>query len=294
MDQQTRRLDELERAFREICALVSSVDGAFPKPGELVQQIRSRLEELENLRLDLWEARYENSRNLASRQIDELISGSSRKEEPAPDVVIERRSPSTGAPLFCLLMAVDPPAVGSEDPTLYHFLLVQAAQRILLTTRSGDLLLRYREEGFLLISDSQFLHQAKGHAARLSQAVGGEPVSMGDRDLGLSLTISVVRYEQSIGGANECIRLAWQALRKAQADRPGQNCSLPVGCGLGRLQPEAEDVRELILPTSYRTQNRARTGHGVTLAPSERSPRRSTPSADGPTWAQRRCPAFAG
>ncbi len=160
------------------------------------------------------------SRSLAEQQIDNALD-----ERPSRIDVVARvddavqRSGRLGMPLNCLMIGIDDAMrLRSELGSVsYDFMQVQLAQRLQLTLRRGDVVMRYGDGEFVLLTDAKTAVDARSHAERLIREVCAEPLELGNRRREVGVSIAVLAYDSAIGGAHEFLRRAKGTLLEAQA-----------------------------------------------------------------------------
>ncbi len=212
-----RRIQEIEQNLATIAALLQAEDA---DPDSLLEELAARLAQVESMRSEQQSTIDQLSRSLAEQQIDNALD-----ERPSrTDVVVRvdeavRRSDRLGTPLNCLMIGIDD-AMGlrSEVGSIsYDFMQVQIAQRLQLTLRSGDVVMRYGDGEFVLITDAKTVVNARSHAERLIREVCNAPLELGERRRKIGISIAVLAYDQALGSAHELLRRAKGTLLEAQA-----------------------------------------------------------------------------
>lgn len=214
-----RRIGELEQHLETFATLLQADGANVDDPATLLSDLAERLASFEKVRQEQQGTIDQLSHSLAMQQVDDTLDDAQSRR----NVVVRlgesvRRSERFGVPLFCLMIGIDHPQTlrAVHGAVSYGFLLVQIAQRLRLTLRQNDVMMRYDEEGFVLIPEAKSLVQVRSLAERLIKTICGEPLEMGSQQLEPSISISMLQYQPEIGGANELIRLAHQTLTEAQ------------------------------------------------------------------------------
>ncbi len=223
-----RRIKDVEQNLATIAALLQAEDN---DPDALLEELASRLAQVESVRSEQQGTIDRLSRSLAEQQIDNALD----KRPSRTDVVVEvddavQRCRRLGTPLICLMIGVDDASrlrsvLGSVS---YDFMQVQIAHRLQLALRSGDMVMRYGDGEFVLVTDAKTVADARSHAERLIRDVCAEPLELGDRRLKIGVSIAVLAYDQDtadthdVADAHELLRRAKGALLEAQARGPRQ------------------------------------------------------------------------
>ncbi len=213
-----RRIKEVESHLATIAALLQAEQGT--DPSDLLAQLAGRLAEVETVRSEQQSTIDRLSRSLAKQQIDNALERRHSRGD-----VVERvdekvqRCHRLGTPLICLMIGIDgPKRLRSELGSIsYDFMQVQIAHRLQLTLRRKDVVMRYGDGEFVLISDAKTVAEARSHAERLLRQVCAEQLELGNQSLQISVSIAILDYEPSFGGAHEFLRRARGALFQAQA-----------------------------------------------------------------------------
>ncbi len=227
-----RRLSELEQNLATIAALLETEQKtATEDPGALFDELAKRLVQVDRARFQHQGTIEELSRNLAVKQVDEALDDARSRRDVAQRIdEAVQRSRRLGVPLISLMIGIDGQQTLCEEhgSVAFDFILVQIAQRLHLTLRSGDSVMRYGEGQFLLITDAKSEAHARSHAERLQRDVCAQPFPVAGQQISISLSVAILQYRDEISGAPELIRLAKRGLREAQAkgERQIQVCSL--------------------------------------------------------------------
>ncbi len=218
-----RRIKDVEQNLATIATLLQAEDN---DPDALLEELATRLTQVESVRSEQQGTIDRLSRSLAEQQIDNALD----KRESRTDVVVQvddavQRCHRLGRPLICLMIGIDD-ATGlrSELGSIsYDFMQVQIAHRLQLTLRRGDVVMRYGDGEFVLITDAKTVACARSHAERLIREVCAASLELGDRSLEIGVSIAVLAYEHDAGdaraasGAHELLRRAKGTLLEAQA-----------------------------------------------------------------------------
>ncbi len=214
-----RRIDELEQHLETFAAMLQADGASVRDPEALLRELVERLAGFEKLRQEQQGTIAQLSHSLAMQQVDDTLDDAhSRRNVVERMGEAVRRSQRFGVPLFCVMIGIDAPLTlrAVHGPVSYGFLLVQIAQRLRLTLRQNDVMMRYDDEGFLLIPEAKSMVQVRSLAERLIKTICGEPLEMGSQQIEPSISLALVQYQPEIGGANELIRLARQTLVETQ------------------------------------------------------------------------------
>ncbi len=213
------RIGELEQHLETFATLLQADDTSVRDPENLLSELAERLAGFEKVRQEQQGTIDQLSHSLAMQQVDDTLDDAQSRRNVVQRLGESvRRSQRFGVPLFCVMIGIDHPQTlrAVHGPVSYGFLLVQIAQRLRLTLRQNDIMMRYDEEGFVLIPEAKSLVQVRSLAERLIKTIGGEPLEMGSQQLEPSISISMLQYQSEVGGANALIRLARQTLVEAQ------------------------------------------------------------------------------
>ncbi len=212
-----QRIKEIEQSLATISALVQAEDS---KPDSLLEELATRLTQFEAIRSEQQGTIDRLSRSLAEQQIDKALE----KRPLRTDVVARvdeavQRCRRLGTPLNCLMIGIDKALeLRSELGSMsYDFMQVQIAQRLQLTLRSSDMVMRYGDGEFVLITDAKTVVSARSHAERLIREVCATPLKLGDHSREVGVSIAILAYDPEIGGAHELLRRAKGALLEVQA-----------------------------------------------------------------------------
>lgn len=218
-----RRVGDLEQSLGTIATLLEAEEAtAREDPGGLLEEVARRLMQVESARSSPQgrEAYEELSRSLAVQQVDDTLDNAKSRRDAAQRVdEAVQRARRLGLPLLCLMIGIDEPhSLRREHGSVaFDFMLVRIAQRLQLTLRQKDVVMRYGEGEFLLISDAKTAAAARSHAKRLMRTVCAEPLQMGSREVEVSLSIAVVPLDEEMDGAPDLIRRARHGLLEAQS-----------------------------------------------------------------------------
>ena len=234
-----RRVAELEQHLETIAALIEA-EHETAHPDALLEKLAVRLMQADGVRAEQQSVIDRLSRNLAMQQVDDALDDAQSRRNVVRRVeeALQRAS-RLGTPLICLMMGVDHPlALAQEHGSVsFDFMLVQVAQRLQLALRHGDLVMRYGDGEFLLISDAGSTDQAESHAARLVRAVCAQPLTIAGSQVEIGLSVGILSYDGQTGNAQEFIRQARGCLLEAQA-RGEQQIQLNIA-GAPRATPVA-------------------------------------------------------
>ena len=244
-----RRIKDIEQNLEAIASLLQTESD---DPDALLEELATRLTQVESVRAEQQSTIDRLSRSLAEQQIDNVLEN----REPRADVVGQvddavQRCRRLGTPLICLMIGIDDTMeLRTELGSLsYDFLQVQIAQRLQLALRRGDVVMRYGDGEFVLISDAKTVACARSHAERLIREVCRAPLELGDRSLELGISIAVLAYDhdsdyaQTVSGTHELLRRAKGTLFEAQARGPRQ---ILVSTGTGPVPvPDSETVTQI-------------------------------------------------
>ncbi len=212
-----QRIKEIEQSLATIGALVQAEDS---NPDSLLEELATRLSQFEAIRSEQQGTIDRLSRSLAEQQIDNALE----KRPLRTDIVARvdeavQRCRRLGTPLNCLMIGIDNALeLRSELGSMsYDFMQVQIAQRLQLTLRSSDMVMRYGDGEFVLITDAKTVVSARSHAERLIREVCTTPLKLGDHSREIGISIAILAYDPDIGSAHELLRRAKGALLEAQA-----------------------------------------------------------------------------
>ncbi len=237
-----RRNGELESHLETIAALLEAEEGAASRdPEALLAQLAERLTRVERTRSRQQGTIDRLSHSLAVQQVDDTLddAGSRRNAVRRVDEAVQRAR-RFDQPLICLMIGIDRTHAlrRKHGSASFDFILVQVAHRLQLSLRCGDVVMRYGDGEFLLISDAKTVEAAESHALRLMRTVCAEPLELGGKKLEVSLSVAVLPYHRDMGDAPEVIRRARHCLLEAQArgtrqilvGRPYAVGTPPPGC----------------------------------------------------------------
>ncbi len=214
-----RRIGDLEQHLETFATLLQADGASVRDPEVLLGELAQRLTSFEKVRQEQQGTIDQLSHSLAMQQVDDTLDDAQSRRNVVQRLGESvRRAQRFGVPLFCVMIGIDHPQTlrAVHGPVSYGFLLVQIAQRLRLTLRQNDVMMRYDEEGFVLIPEAKSLIQVRSLAERLIKTICGEPLEMGSQQLEPSISISMLQYQSDVGGANELIRQARQTLAEAQ------------------------------------------------------------------------------
>ncbi len=213
-----QRIREVEQHLATIALLLEAEQST--EPTELLEELAGRLAQVETVRSEQQDIIDRLSLSLAEQQIDSTLDGTkSRRDAMARIDGAVQRSQRLGIPLICLMIGIDDPQrLRSELGSLsYDFMQVQIAQRLQRTLRHGDVVMRYSDGELVLISGAKTTVEARSHAERLIRKVCAQPLELEGRRQEVRVSISVLAYDDAMGGAHELIRRAKGTLLEAQA-----------------------------------------------------------------------------
>jgi len=209
---QQQRIAELEEKLEGLAELLD--EEAVPEngaQGELIEELRSRLAYFEQLGEEQRDTIQQLSRTLAVQQVDDVLDNAQSRRNALQRVdEALRRAHRAEAPLTCMTIGIDRPEAIREEhgPMLFDYLLVQVAQRLQLALRHRDVLLRYGDETFVLLTDADSADRARSHAERLLHSVCDQPLALGPRRVHPSISIAILPNQPHLTGADEVLHLA--------------------------------------------------------------------------------------
>jgi diguanylate cyclase (GGDEF)-like protein len=209
---QQQRIAELEEKLEGLAELLD--DEAVPEngaQGELIEELRSRLAYFEQLEEEQRDTIQQLSRTLAVQQVDDVLDNAQSRRNALQRVdEALRRAHRSETPLTCMMIGIDRPEAIREEhgPMLYDYLLVQVAQRLQLALRHRDVLLRYGDETFVLLTDADSGDRARSHAERLLHSVCDQPLALGTRQVHPSVSIAILPHQPHLTAADEILHLA--------------------------------------------------------------------------------------
>ena len=212
-----KNLDERDSRFQALATLLETPEG---EPDRLLEAVASRLMAYEKERGEQQSTISRMSHSLAVQQVDDALDDAQSRRNAIQRLddamAYARRFDAT---LACLMISIDDPddLRQAHGSVAYDFLLVQLAQRLKISLRQHDVLLRYDSESFVLISDTQSTAGAHTHASRLIDQVSSEPVHLAGRALRPSISISIVLRHPLMKDAREFIARAQKVLAKGRA-----------------------------------------------------------------------------
>jgi diguanylate cyclase (GGDEF)-like protein len=234
LDQQ-QLIAELEQKIENLAELLDARhQSETVDPGEVLAELESRLAQFEKIREQQQVTINQLSRTLAVQQVDDALDDARSRRNVLQRVEeAVRRSRRSGTPLTCLMIAIDhPQAIRDEHGSvLYDYLLVQVAQRLQVALRHRDVLLRYGDEAFVLLTDAESGERARPHAERLMSSVCDELLDLGPRRIRPSVSIAILHHRPEMSGVGELLRVTMKRLLGAQEEGERQ---IVVG-------PEPED-----------------------------------------------------
>jgi diguanylate cyclase (GGDEF)-like protein len=175
----------------------------------------SRLQEAERSRLHLRRRLAQLSHQLALLEIDDELTGwrsassvLARMEEEV------RRARLYQVPVACLLLSIEDFQEIRQrfDPSFADFVLVQVAHRLKRAIRASDLLARYGECQFVMLSPFTASQGALCLAERLKHAVACEPVQRDPHRLDVRLAVGLAFLGETTQGARDLIAAAGHSL----------------------------------------------------------------------------------
>lgn len=226
------RIGELEQHLEAIAALLHGGRGAGgTDPQALLEELAERLQQFEQLQVRHQETIDQLSRSLAVQQVDDALDDACSRRNVVRRVdQAVRRAQRYSQPLICLMIGLDDASGlrATHGSLTYDYLLVQAAQRLQRTLRRSDVLMRYNDEAFLLMTDAKSIVEGRAIVERLIRVVCGEPIEMGSQRLRLGISAGILHYRPEMGGANELLQHAWKTLGKARRRGPRQIAVAPL------------------------------------------------------------------
>ena len=187
-------------------------------PTAILRQVAGRLSSWEKEKAASQGLITRLSHSLAIQQVDDdLDDAASRRNTLRRLDEAVALAKKADLPLFCLFveLAVDEKLREQSGPIAADYLLVQIAQRLRLNLRHHDILLRYDNTSFVLLTDAGSAQHAFQHAQRLHQAVSHDPVELGAKKLATPIRIGIVGTAGK-KSADEILRTAKDLLRKAK------------------------------------------------------------------------------
>ena len=163
--------------------------------------------------------------SLAGREIDEELTGDRLEERSLAEVRKKiRRSERFGTPLTGLLVGIDEmdrikKVCGSGFAA---FVLVQVAYRLKQALRGDDLLVRFGEHEFLLLSQESSDQAVHSHARRINTAVTSAPLESMGHSIRASISIGAARYRTDMTTTSELLDVVKMALGTAQRRGKGK------------------------------------------------------------------------
>lgn len=214
-----RKVAELEGLFEALATLVAEPGEERPhSPAAILRQVAGRLASWEKERAASRGLINRLSHSLAIQQVDDdLDDAASRRNALRRLDEAVTLATKADLPLFCLFVEMS----GDEElrercgPIAADYLLVQVAQRLRLNLRHHDILLRYDNISFVLLTDADSAQHAYQHAERLHHALSHDPVVLGARQLPVPIRIGIVGTAGK-KGADEVLTTAKDLLRKAK------------------------------------------------------------------------------
>lgn len=221
-----QQIDELEERLETIVSLIASDPASEAmEPAEMLEHLGERLRRFESEHRAQQGTIDQLSHSLAVQQVDDTFDNAQSRRNVLQRVdEVVRRSLQSDAPLTAMMIAIENPEKVRKrhGSVLYDYMLVQVAQRLQLTLRRHDVLMRYGDEAFVLLTCADTAEGARPHAQRLQQAVGATPLELGSQRFDPSLRIAIVAYDSEMHGANDLLRRALRLLMDAKAEERGQ------------------------------------------------------------------------
>lgn len=215
---QQQLIGDLEQKIANLADLLEARRGAVATdPGEVLAELKARLARFEKIREQQQVTINQLSRTLAVQQVDDALDNAQSRrnvlQRVEEAVRHSRRSGNT-----CMMIGIDHPETVREEhgSVLYDYMLVQVAQRLQRALRHRDVLLRYGDEAFVLLTDADRDERARLHAERLVRSVCDEPLELGTQSVEPSVSIAILLYRPQMNGANELIRVTMKRLIAAQ------------------------------------------------------------------------------
>ena len=215
-----QRVEDMEQHFKALAAILETPQGtADLNPTGLLEQVADRLLNFEKQRSRQQGTIDQLSHSLAVQQVDDTFDNAQSRRN-----VLHRLddaltlSRHNGKPLTCLLAAIDEPEDLREQhgSVAYDFVLVQLAQRLKLSLRQQDTLLRYDDESFVLITNAVSIKAAYHHAKRLVELVNEAPVLLGSEQIAPSISVAVTVRHPFTDDGTDLLKRAQQILAHAR------------------------------------------------------------------------------
>ncbi len=243
-----RRVAELEQQLTTVAALIETEHEATD-PDSLLEQLAVRLMQADSARSEQQGTIDRLSRSLAMKQVDDALDDAQSRRNVVRRVEeCLQRARRLGEPLICLMVGLDHPlALAQEHGSVsFDFMLVQVAQRLQLALRHGDVVMRYSDGEFLLISDATSADQARSHASRLVRTVCAQPLAIGGSQVEISLSVGILAYDGETGDAQEILQQTRGCLLEAQAQGERQiQLSVSGALGAAPVSPSELDSSNL-------------------------------------------------
>ncbi len=235
---QQQVIAELEERIESLAELLDARrQSETADPGEVLAELESRLAQFEKIREQQQRTINQLSRTLAVQQVDDALDDAQSRRNVLQRVEeAVRRSQRSGTSLTCMMIGIDHPGAIRDEhgSVLYDYMLVQVAQRLQVALRHRDILLRYGDEAFVLLTDAESGARARPHAERLMRSVCDGFLDLGLRRVKPSISIAILHHRPEMSGAGELIRVTMKRLVAVQ--RQGEQ-QIVVG-------PEPVEVNE--------------------------------------------------
>jgi diguanylate cyclase (GGDEF)-like protein len=219
-----QQMDDLEERLETILSLslvTSDAESETMEPAEMLEHLGECLRLFESERREQQGTINQLSRSLAVQQVDDALDNAQSRRNVLQRVEeVVRRTLKTNKPLTAMMIAIERPEEvrRRHGSVLYDFMLVQVAQRLQLALRRRDVLMRYGDEAFVLLTSVASAPAAWSHAERLQKAVGVTPLELGAQSFDLRVRIAIVAYHPEMQGANDLLHQALRLLMDAEAE----------------------------------------------------------------------------
>lgn len=221
-----QQIDDLEERLETILSLVDAgPESGGLEPAEMLEHLGERLRRVESERRAQQGTINQLSRSLAVQQVDDTLDNAQSRRNVLQRVEeAVRCSLQANKPLTAMMMAIEGPGEirRRHGSVLYDFMLVQVAQRLQLALRRHELLMRYGDEAFVLLTSVPSAQAARSHAERLQQAVSATSLELGTQHFNPSIRIAIVPYREEMHGANDLLRQTLRLLLDAEAEAKEQ------------------------------------------------------------------------
>lgn len=202
---------ELRRALRQL--------RFSHRKAQEIAELKAQIRRFEDLQIQQQLAIEQLSQDLGAAGADHRLAGLHDERYMAKNVDLAfhlaRRHQT---PVSCLLVSIDDFArIGERfDAAFADLITTQIAHRLRGAMRGTDLLSRYSEGSFLLLTPFTPRHGASLLAERLLQAVAGQRLEHPEQRLHLTLSIGVATLAGEMESSTEMIETALEALGRAR------------------------------------------------------------------------------